>query len=218
MTLVPLTTPPPTLIPVPLPTTPPPSGPSGNLIIVSNEGGYQLFLNGSYFGLDDGDRESILNLTPGTYNIILKKSDCNDAEGTASVVIDSTTTVTIEMFCQQPPSPTQPEELDSDGDGWMDEDEKRVGTDPFNRDTDGDGIIDSQDPNPLVPEEKENIFQKYGLYITLGFGGLILLFLLLILSILLMRRGREPPVREVPSPPRREPPPRRRKRPPRVVR
>ncbi len=48
-------------------------------------------------------------------------------------------------------------EIDSDGDGWSDEQEQRVGTDPYIKDTDNDGIIDSQDLNPLVPEEKKGI-------------------------------------------------------------
>ncbi len=39
---------------------------------------------------------------------------------------------------------------DSDGDGWTDEVEKRLGTDAFNKDTDGDGLIDSVDKNPLA--------------------------------------------------------------------
>ncbi|MDQ7824418.1 MAG: PQQ-binding-like beta-propeller repeat protein [Candidatus Eremiobacteraeota bacterium] len=39
---------------------------------------------------------------------------------------------------------------DSDGDGWTDEVEKRLGTDPLNKDTDGDGLIDSADKNPLA--------------------------------------------------------------------
>jgi hypothetical protein len=50
------------------------------------------------------------------------------------------------------PTPTQlppPSPLDSDGDGWTDEQEKIAGTSPYNVDTDGDGIWDPQDPNPL---------------------------------------------------------------------
>ncbi|MDQ7823850.1 MAG: PQQ-binding-like beta-propeller repeat protein [Candidatus Eremiobacteraeota bacterium] len=39
---------------------------------------------------------------------------------------------------------------DSDGDGWTDEVEKRLGTDPLNKDTDGDGLMDSIDKNPLA--------------------------------------------------------------------
>ncbi len=44
-------------------------------------------------------------------------------------------------------------EIDSDRDGWSDEYEQKVGTDPYIKDTDNDGIIDSQDLNPLVPEK-----------------------------------------------------------------
>ena len=39
---------------------------------------------------------------------------------------------------------------DADKDGFTDELESRLGTDPDQRDTDGDGLIDSRDPNPLV--------------------------------------------------------------------
>lgn len=39
--------------------------------------------------------------------------------------------------------------LDSDGDGLTDDEERELGTDPFNPDTDGDGIIDALDKFPL---------------------------------------------------------------------
>jgi hypothetical protein len=43
---------------------------------------------------------------------------------------------------------------DSDGDGWTDVVEGRIGTDPARVDSDGDGLNDSQDRNPLtVPRE-----------------------------------------------------------------
>ncbi len=41
--------------------------------------------------------------------------------------------------------------VDSDGDGWDDEQELVAGTDPNNVDTDGDGYWDSKDENPLDP-------------------------------------------------------------------
>lgn len=44
----------------------------------------------------------------------------------------------------------KPTRIDSDGDGWDDEQERRAGTYPHNVDTDGDGIWDPKDPNPLV--------------------------------------------------------------------
>lgn len=46
-------------------------------------------------------------------------------------------------------------EVDSDGDGWSDEYEQNIGTNPYIKDTDNDGLIDSQDPNPRLPEEKD---------------------------------------------------------------
>ncbi len=42
-------------------------------------------------------------------------------------------------------------DVDSDGDGWDDEQELIAGTDPNNVDTDSDGYWDSKDENPLDP-------------------------------------------------------------------
>lgn len=63
--------------------------------------------------------------------------------------------------------------VDSDNDGWSDEKEKIVGTNPYSRDTDGDGIVDSADANPLVPEKKIPGFTSLALVIGLGAGFLI---------------------------------------------
>jgi hypothetical protein len=68
-------------------------------------------------------------------------------------------------------------QIDSDGDGWGDEQERRAGTDPHNVDTDGDGIWDPKDPNPLVAptsvlEEMigfEAIFAIMGLSVVICF-------------------------------------------------
>ncbi len=46
------------------------------------------------------------------------------------------------------------EKIDSDKDGWDDDYERSVGTDPFSNDTDQDGLLDPEDPEPLVPKEK----------------------------------------------------------------
>ncbi len=61
----------------------------------------------------------------------------------------------------------QDSSVDSDGDGWSDEKEKIMGTNPYSRDTDGDGIVDSADPNPLVPEKKMPGFTSLALLIGL---------------------------------------------------
>jgi PGF-CTERM protein/uncharacterized repeat protein (TIGR01451 family) len=57
---------------------------------------------------------------------------------------------------------------DSDGDGWSDEKEREMGTNPYSVDSDGDGLKDAEDPNPTVPEEKktpgfEAVFTVVGL-------------------------------------------------------
>lgn len=67
----------------------------------------------------------------------------------------------------------QDSSMDSDNDGWSDEKEKIMGTNPYNRDTDGDGIVDSADANPLVPEKKIPGFTSLALVIGLGAGFLI---------------------------------------------
>jgi hypothetical protein len=68
-------------------------------------------------------------------------------------------------------------ERDSDGDGWTDIEEQRLGLDPNNKDTDGDGIPDGQDvcPNFSLRDEDKNdeeikILQK-AIFATFGLGG-----------------------------------------------
>jgi len=46
------------------------------------------------------------------------------------------------------------QKIDSDGDGWSDDQESLAGTDPFDKDTDGDGYWDPIDPNALVSNKK----------------------------------------------------------------
>ncbi len=48
---------------------------------------------------------------------------------------------------------------DSDGDGWSDEKEKEMGTNPYSVDSDGDGLKDPEDPNPTVPDKKTPGFE-----------------------------------------------------------
>ncbi|MBA7516020.1 hypothetical protein ES705_08065 [subsurface metagenome] len=71
------------------------------------------------------------------------------------------------------PTPTLPEVtpalIDSDGDGWSDEFERKAGTNPHAKDTDNDGLWDPQDPNPLVPQ-KTGI---PGFEIIFAFAGLL---------------------------------------------
>ena len=68
---------------------------------------------------------------------------------------------------------------DSDGDGWSDEKEREMGTNPYSVDSDGDGLKDPEDPNPTVPEEKK----------TPGFEIVFAIAGLLAVAYLLRRRG-----------------------------
>ena len=68
-------------------------------------------------------------------------------------------------------------ERDSDGDGWTDREEARLGTDPNRRDTDGDGIPDGRDVCPLFARPPDNradetdaILQK-AIFATLAMSG-----------------------------------------------
>jgi hypothetical protein len=54
------------------------------------------------------------------------------------------------LYVEATPTPT-PALTDSDGDGWIDAQERRAGTDPYKKDTDNDGHWDPHDPNPLDP-------------------------------------------------------------------
>jgi hypothetical protein len=58
-------------------------------------------------------------------------------------------------------------ERDSDGDGWTDLEEGRIGTNPHASDTDGDGIPDGRDvcplyaaPGPRASDDSDSILQK----------------------------------------------------------
>jgi len=53
-----------------------------------------------------------------------------------------------------PPTPPQPPTpIDSDSDGLSDDQEKVLGTDPYNADTDGDGVLDGDDFYPFCNED-----------------------------------------------------------------
>jgi PGF-CTERM protein/uncharacterized repeat protein (TIGR01451 family) len=68
---------------------------------------------------------------------------------------------------------------DSDGDGWSDEKEREMGTNPYSVDSDGDGLKDPEDPNPTVPEEKK----------TPGFEAVFAIAGLLAVAYLLRRKN-----------------------------
>ncbi|MBU0636977.1 hypothetical protein KKH16_02085, partial [Patescibacteria group bacterium] len=52
------------------------------------------------------------------------------------------------------------EDPDVDGDGLLNDEEEKIGTDPLNPDTDGDGMLDGEDPFPLIPGSKDQPKQQ----------------------------------------------------------
>jgi hypothetical protein len=66
--------------------------------------------------------------------------------------------------------------VDTDGDGWTDVEERRLGLNSRNRDTDNDGIPDDRDPMPLFatpaarPDEDERILQR-AIFASFGLTG-----------------------------------------------
>lgn len=57
----------------------------------------------------------------------------------------------VSLGCVQQDPPDAAQVVDTDGDGWSDEQELLAGTDPEKKDTDGDRHWDPQDENPLDP-------------------------------------------------------------------
>ncbi len=57
---------------------------------------------------------------------------------------------------------------DSDGDGWSDEKEREMGTNPYSVDSDNDGLKDPEDPNPTVPKDKKEIPRFEGICALTG--------------------------------------------------
>jgi len=83
------------------------------------------------------------------------------------------TTLTSDPTVTTSPMESGDEQLDSDGDGWSNEKERLVGTNPYSVDSDNDGINDPQDSNPTVPEKKIPGFEA-----VLAIFGLIIMYLI----------------------------------------
>jgi hypothetical protein len=66
---------------------------------------------------------------------------------------------------------------DTDGDGWTDVEEERLGLDPFNEDSDGDGVMDGADSTPNyvppagVETNEEVIVIQKAFFTTFGLSG-----------------------------------------------
>ena len=66
-------------------------------------------------------------------------------------------------------------ETDTDGDGWTDIEEERLGLNPRMKDTDGDGAADGEDssPNANIPEanSEDDLIIQRALFAVFGLGG-----------------------------------------------
>ena len=58
------------------------------------------------------------------------------------------------------PTEEVPIGTDSDGDGWTDQKEREMGTNPYSNYSDDDGIKDPEYPNPTVPDKKNPGFES----------------------------------------------------------
>ena len=91
------------------------------------------------------------------------------------VPLEPSITIGNEQFVSTPVSTQEQTSTlkDSDGDGWSDEKETSIGTNPYSVDSDSDGINDPQDPNPNVPEKTMSgfgvILAMIGIIIVFGF-------------------------------------------------
>lgn len=80
----------------------------------------------------------------------------DDVEITSESTIESQTE---DPTTSIPDSSDTSSQLDSDGDGWSDEKEHSLGTNPYSIDSDNDGLNDPEDPNPNAPEQKTPGFE-----------------------------------------------------------
>ena len=145
----------------------------------------------SYYSAFDGDAVRIEWKTgiPGDYKIEAEFTfkDGTVCTGHTLVRVEQPTTPTLIPTPTPTPTPTvtpPPSMLDTDGDGWTNEQEKIAGTSPYNVDTDGDGIWDPSDPNPLNPDIPPNDRPE-----PLGFEAIFAIAGLLAVAYLLRRRG-----------------------------
>ena len=72
-----------------------------------------------------------------------------NAAGDASLALRGPTTLVLRAFHAEMQFDLEEIERDSDGDGWTDVEEGRIGTNPHAADSDGDGIPDGRDVCPL---------------------------------------------------------------------
>lgn len=146
--------------------------------IYFRDGGYIAYYDGSYQNIQSYSANTwykikmIIDIPSNTYDIYidntLKVKDAhfngraaqlsrlNFGGSTQHMAIGYIDDIKLTAITPQPTQTLKevPVGVDSDGDGWGDDKEKEMGTNPYSVDSDNDGINDPQDPNPTVPEQK----------------------------------------------------------------
>jgi hypothetical protein len=112
-----------------------------SIYVLSTPSGANVYLDGEY----RGTTPTGLSVSPGSHEIKLTKPGYKDYNTTIFIGAGEIRRIQAKL---------SEVEVDSDGDGWTDDYERMVGTNPYTKDTDNDGIIDPEDLNPLAPEKK----------------------------------------------------------------
>jgi hypothetical protein len=89
---------------------------------------------------------------------LLGPSAGRDGTRSGSLAFRGPSTLTLETSGTELQFALDEIERDSDGDGWTDVEEGRIGTNPHAPDSDGDGIPDGRDVCPLYPSPQAGLF------------------------------------------------------------
>ena len=143
----------------PLATVTAPDGTTYGVVTASLLGGDDLFLISTRTSEDpqSWSRPKLIGPPPARA----------DADRTVSLSVRGAATLVVRAFGGEVQFALEEIERDSDGDGWTDLEEGRIGTNPHAADSDGDGIPDGRDvcplyegPGPQTSDESGTILQR----------------------------------------------------------